>query len=161
MTNKERSLAIIETLHPAIREKAKAFYQTCEFAKKPILIYCGMRTPNEQAVLYAQGRTTEGKIVTYAKPYQSWHNFALAFDFCLLDKTGTKSIWNTSVDLDNNKISDWMEVIKIAKELGFESGIDFKNQDAPHLQMRFGLTTSQAYDRILKGKTENGFIKIV
>jgi len=160
MTNKERSLAIIETLHPLIREKAKKFYITCEFAKKPILIYCGIRTPNEQAVLYAQGRTTEGKIVTYAKPYQSWHNFALAFDFCLLDKTGTKSVWDTKVDLDNNKISDWLEVVKIAKELGFESGIDFKSQDAPHLQMRFGLTTAQAYAKIKKGQTENGFIKI-
>ncbi|WP_305953443.1 M15 family metallopeptidase [Paenibacillus sp. P32E] len=41
------------------------------------------------------------------------------------------------------KVSDWQEVVKEAKALGFEWGGDFKSiKDAPHFQMTFGLSTS-------------------
>jgi peptidoglycan L-alanyl-D-glutamate endopeptidase CwlK len=39
-----------------------------------VTILCGHRTLEEQAELYAQGRTKPGKIVTRAKPGQSRHN---------------------------------------------------------------------------------------
>jgi hypothetical protein len=35
----------------------------------------------EQAALYAKGRTSGGRIVTKAKPGQSYHNYGLAFDW--------------------------------------------------------------------------------
>lgn len=41
---------------------------------------------------------------------------------------------------DNGK-SDWMEVVSIAKDLGFEWGGDWSGfKDYPHLQMTFGLS---------------------
>ena len=42
------------------------------------------RSFDEQNHLYAQGRTKPGKIVTYAKGGQSYHNFGLAFENKLL-----------------------------------------------------------------------------
>ena len=39
-----------------------------------VLIYCTMRTDDEQAALYAQGRTAPGPVVTNARPGASLHN---------------------------------------------------------------------------------------
>lgn len=39
-----------------------------------VLLICTYRDNDEQAKLYAQGRTTPGRIVTNAKPGKSWHN---------------------------------------------------------------------------------------
>ena len=158
-TYKERSLAIIATLEPIFGQRVKLWFDTCEFAKKPIYIYCGIRTPNEQAQLYAQGRTIKGKIVTNAKAYESWHNYGLAIDFCLVDRNG-KISWDAKADFDQNKQSDYAEVIKFAEKLGLESGARFKNVDMPHIQFRHGLTIAQAKKRLLSGQIENGFIKV-
>lgn len=39
-----------------------------------ILVYCTLRSEEEQGVLYASGRTAPGRILTNAKPGQSLHN---------------------------------------------------------------------------------------
>lgn len=38
------------------------------------------RSPARQITLYAQGRTTDGQVVTYARPYETAHNYGLAAD---------------------------------------------------------------------------------
>jgi peptidoglycan L-alanyl-D-glutamate endopeptidase CwlK len=156
---KERSLAIINSVEPHFGQILKLWFETCEFSRKPIYIYCGVRTPNEQSQLYAQGRTIKGKIVTNAKPYESWHNYGLAIDFCLVDRNG-KISWDTNADFDNNKQSDYAEVIKFAEKLGLESGSKFKFVDMPHIQFRHGLTIQEAKKRLLSGNLVNGFIKV-
>jgi len=42
-----------------------------------VLLICTYRDVGEQAMLYAQGRTTPGRIVTNAKPGKSKHNATL------------------------------------------------------------------------------------
>lgn len=42
-----------------------------------VLLICTYRSNEEQARIYAQGRTTPGRIVTRAKPGQSKHNWTL------------------------------------------------------------------------------------
>jgi len=159
MNYKERSLAIIATLEPIFAQKVRLWFDTCEYARKPIYIYCGIRTPNEQSQLYAQGRTIKGKIVTNAKAYESWHNFGLAIDFCLVDRNG-KISWDTKADFDLNKQSDYAECIKFAEKLGLESGANFKITDLPHIQFRHGLTIKEAKKRLLSGDLVNGFIRV-
>lgn len=44
------------------------------------MIYCTLRTREEQAVEYAKGRETPGPIVTNARPGFSYHNYAVAWD---------------------------------------------------------------------------------
>ncbi|MNY82762.1 Peptidoglycan L-alanyl-D-glutamate endopeptidase CwlK precursor [compost metagenome] len=47
-------------------------------------------------------------------------------------------------DGNGNGESDWMEVVSIAKGLGFTWGGDWENfPDYPHLQMDFGYTIRQ------------------
>lgn len=49
-----------------------------------VRISAGVRTPQEQAELYAKGRTKPGPRVTNAKPGESWHNYGRAFDLAVL-----------------------------------------------------------------------------
>jgi hypothetical protein len=91
------------------------------------LIYCGRRTMEEQAALYAKGRTTSGKIVTKAKPGESYHNYGLAFDWVPLKQSGKNAdLW----------IADWNN--ETAFRLGEHVGISFRlagiSWETGHLQ---------------------------
>ncbi len=58
------TLANIEKLHPMIREEVKQIIKECDTAltgRAKIRITQGFRTFQEQAKLYAQGRTLPGK----------------------------------------------------------------------------------------------------
>lgn len=57
-------------------------------------LYYGYRTPQESRLLYLQGRTMPGKIVTNAKPWQSVHNYGAACDFALMLGDGSLT-WET------------------------------------------------------------------
>ncbi|MGN8648305.1 M15 family metallopeptidase [Gracilibacillus sp. HCP3S3_G5_1] len=96
----------------------------------------GYRSNARQNELYAQGRTTSGKVVTNAKGGQSYHNYGLAVDYFLVSDDGKKALWTVN--------SDWKRVAEIAKSLGFEWGGDWTSfKDYPHLQMDGGLSISQ------------------
>lgn len=43
-------------------------------------IFEGWRPASRQTELYAQGRTTPGKVVTDAKAWESWHQYGVAAD---------------------------------------------------------------------------------
>lgn len=70
----------LDDLQPAFRAKVVQFLSACKAAGIDILVTCTTRTMDEQARLYAQGRTIPGHIVTNAKPGQSAHNYGLAVD---------------------------------------------------------------------------------
>jgi len=82
----------LDDLNPIVREKAQLFVSTCALQGIDILIYCTYRSEEEQNVLYAQGRTTPGKIVTNARGGESFHNFHLAFDW--VPVVGGKPQWS-------------------------------------------------------------------
>ncbi|OKP88384.1 hypothetical protein A3844_08425 [Paenibacillus helianthi] len=130
-------------LHPVLVAATVALIERCYARGVNIVITQGLRTIAEQDALYAQGRTKPGQIVTNARGRTSYHNFGLAVDFALLLPNGSSVSWDTARDGDGDKVSDWQEVVKEAKTLGFEWGGDFKSiKDAPHFQMTFGLSTS-------------------
>lgn len=104
-----------------------------------VLISDEFRSAEEQDKLYEQGRTASGSVVTNARGGESYHNYGLAIDFALLDQAGN-ALWDLEYDGNGNGVSDWMEVVDAAKELGFEWGGDWANPDYPHLQMTFGLS---------------------
>jgi peptidoglycan L-alanyl-D-glutamate endopeptidase CwlK len=80
-TRSEKHLA---TLLPEVQANFRAFVTEAQAlaASKgyEYKVICGTRDWDEQARLYAQGRTTPGKIVTKAPPGSSFHNFGLAID---------------------------------------------------------------------------------
>ncbi|MGM1048227.1 MAG: M15 family metallopeptidase [Bacillota bacterium] len=127
-------------IHPVVLDqKNKLVAKVREIGIK-IIITDGYRSDEEQNRLYKQGRSTEGDIVTNAQAGESMHNYGLAIDFALQLKDGSV-IWDMEYDGNGNGRSDWMEVVAIAKDLGFQWGGDWTNfPDYPHLQIDFGLT---------------------
>jgi peptidoglycan L-alanyl-D-glutamate endopeptidase CwlK len=84
-----RSLADLE---PKVAQLCQKFIDKCKQQDIDILITCTKRTDAEQAALYAQGRTIPGKIITNARPGQSFHAYGVAFDFCPI--VNGKCQWN-------------------------------------------------------------------
>jgi peptidoglycan L-alanyl-D-glutamate endopeptidase CwlK len=154
------TLERIKLLHPKVRAEVEHIYRAqivpalsgralCRFTYT-------LRTFDEQAALFAQGRTrkfdSNGNrlgIVTQANAGQSIHNYGLALDIVLLvdsnnDKRHESISYNTVLDYDGDKKSDWMEVTNILKRNGWEWGGDWKRfKDEPHFEKNFGLTWRQ------------------
>jgi LysM repeat protein len=124
-------------VHPTLAQLGLRMVDLCAQAGLAILITQGLRTWQEQDALFAQGRTTPGKIVTNARGGESWHNFGLAFDVVVLDSVG-KADWDTAHP-------GWMRAAAIGKSLGLEWGGDWtKFKDLPHFQRIGNLTLSES-----------------
>lgn len=139
-SKKNHSIPYPTELQPIVKERTNQLIN--QAAKKGIMIVItdGFRSSEDQDQLYEKGRSAEGNIVTYAKGGESYHNFGLAIDFAL--KTPSENvIWDMQYDGNKNGKADWIEVVEMAKAIGFEWGGDWaKFKDYPHLQMNFGLT---------------------
>lgn len=152
----------IQEISPELREELTKIYEECCLALtgRAILRFAYVfRSFQEQAVLYAQGRTRPGKIVTNAKPGQSIHNYRYAVDIVLLkdtDGNGTfeTASWETNVDFDGDGKSDWMEVVAIFKKYGWAWGGGFKSiVDKPHFEkIPAGMTLSTLQVKYPHGK---------
>lgn len=149
----------INTLHPFIREEVKMLVSTINnkilTGKAKIRVVQATRTFKEQQDLYNQGRTSPGKIVTQAKAGDSIHNYGLAFDMCLIIDNKEVS-WDTVKDFDNDRQSDWMEIVTFLKKFNYVWGGDWRSfKDMPHFEKTGGNTLNQ-----LKIKYKNkDFIK--
>lgn len=141
------SIAVVQKLHPKVRDEVAVLIEKVE-AGWPVTIAVrvvqGLRTIEEQNDLYVQGRTKPGKIVTNAKGGSSFHNYGLAIDFAILyDKDGNGSYetlsWDTAKDGDHDGLKDWIEVVTVFKNGGYEWGGEWHSiKDYPHLQKTFG-----------------------
>lgn len=130
-------------LNPIVEQNMDKLLKKAASIGIEIVITEKWRSNKRQDDLFAQGRSMNGNIVTYAEGGESYHNYGLAIDYAVRNKDG-KIIWDTGYDGNNNDESDWFEVADIAKELGFEWGGDWQNfKDYSHLQMDFGLSIGQ------------------
>ena len=120
----------LDDLQPLLRQKAQYHVSICAAEGIDLLIYCTLRTAGEQAELYSRGRTKPGRIVTYAKPGSSAHQFGLAYD-CVPLRAG-KPVWNAKgADLEL-----WQRVGRIGKSLGLEWAGDWTSfKEFPHFQV--------------------------
>src|SRR5208282_5575923 len=95
----------------------------------PFRVTQGLRTWQEQAVLYAQGRTAPGTKVTDAAPGHSWHNFGLAVDVVPMDQEPPQPDWTISHPV-------WQRLISAGTSLGLVMGAQFRTfPDWPQTQM--------------------------
>jgi peptidoglycan LD-endopeptidase CwlK len=133
-----REIPEVTRLHPIVAANTDKLKAQSKQIGINILITSGFRSSDEQDALYRKGRSEDGPIVTQVKGGQSYHNYGLAIDFALLTPKG-KTIWDMEYDGNRNGKSDWMEVVALAKRLGFTWGGDWTSfRDYPHLQMDFG-----------------------
>lgn len=130
----------IDLLHPARREEVERLVNEANSkltSHSEIRIVQGYRTFEEQHQLFLQRPR-----VTKADAGQSLHNYGLAIDFCLLID-GKEISWDLKKDWDGDKIADWMEVVKVFRDAGWEWGGTWKFTDNPHLQKTGGYTWQQ------------------
>lgn len=103
------------------------FLASCKDAGLDILVTCTLRSNEEQAALYAIGRTAPGEHVTDAPPGRSAHNYGLAID--VVPIVNGKLDWN-------RKDPIWQQV----GELGVAAGLTWlgspnsKFPEKPHFQ---------------------------
>ncbi len=131
----------LSDLHPKLQGPAYQWLRACADTGLDILVTCTYRSPEEQERLYAQGRSEPGRIVTNAKPGESYHNYGLALDFVPL--VDGKPTWKTTgLDLEM-----WELAGGLAEEHGFEwAGRWSRFKEFPHIQMTFGLSTGELLD---------------
>jgi peptidoglycan L-alanyl-D-glutamate endopeptidase CwlK len=139
----QRTLDNIATLIPAAQDKARAFLSAIEQSKRLpagwyVSIISALRSYHEQDILYQQGRTTPGPIVTNAPAGYSNHNFGTAFDLGIFNAQG-----QYIDDLPDRKILSEAQVsfyyrslAPIGKALGLEWGGDWESiDDEPHYEL--------------------------
>ena len=114
--------------------RAEKLIELCKAAGIDLLITSTYRDNESQDALYAQGRTTPGKIVTKAKGGQSFHNYRCAFDVVPL--VNGKPIWDDE-DL-------WTKIGRMGKQIGLEWAGDWVTfTEKPHFQYTGGKTLKQ------------------
>lgn len=140
-------MARIDTskLHPWFLAKLQELLINC--GKRGAVYYAtsGLRSFEEQAKIYAQGRDASGKVIkkenviSNAPPGTSFHNYGIACDFCRdgdLEKVGLQPDWDKA---------DYLILAEEAEKLGLEAGYFWKSfPDVPHIQVnikKLGITS--------------------
>ncbi len=125
----------LDDLVPPAAARARKFLQAANDNGIDLLVTSTLRDSAAQAALYAQGRTKPGKIVTNAKPGQSWHNWGCALDVVPL-RNG-KPVWGTTTDVDK---ALWNKIGQLGEQAGLEwAGRWVRFREYAHFQYTGGL----------------------
>ena len=103
----------LDDLSPDFRALVDPWLADCAAAGIDVLVTCSLRSNEDQAVLYAQGRTTPGNIVTNARPGQSAHNYGLGIDVVPLihgkpDWSGSSPVWTEIANFGQARGLQWL-----------------------------------------------------
>lgn len=144
----KRTLENLSSLNKKARAKLEPFVVAAQelMAKRNVTVevISGLRSWQQQAALYAQGRTKPGRIVTKARAGSSWHNYGLAIDL---------GLFQAGVYLDEKKpaLADviYNQLGNLAAEHGIEWAGNWKSfPEGPHFQVTFGLSLAAARERM-------------
>ena len=130
-------------LLPCVDRASQAIISEMKMLGHEVRIVEGYRSIERQNELYAQGRTTPGKIVTNAKGGESFHNYRCAVDF-VFKKEGynaSKELWETLGTVGEKHDFEWG---------GSPAWIKAGLNDRPHFQMTKGYSISD----FIKGKVD-------
>lgn len=121
------NLSGVDALQDDVKQKCLALIARMAAIGKPVYLSQGFRSAKEQDDKYAQGRTTNGDVVTNARGLQSYHQYGLAFDLIFVDHN-----WNAP--------PSWWEILgKEGQALGLEWGGSWTGfQDLPHFEYHPG-----------------------
>lgn len=125
----------LEGVHPELKIAIAKILAAMNALGYPMMVTAGVRTANEQAALYAQGRTKKGPIVTYAdgKRIKSNHQakndgYGHAVDCCFI--VHGKPSWDNTLP--------WTMYGAMARLLGLKWGGDWKSlKDMPHVELPY------------------------
>lgn len=119
----------IEDLTPIAQEKCKLFIAECAKNGLKVKIIQTLRDQDYQKSLYAQGRTTPGKIVTKCDGVKnkSRHQSGKAWDAVVLDEDG---------DINWSDATLYKKMADIAVSLGLVAGYYFSFRDLDHFEVK-------------------------
>jgi peptidoglycan L-alanyl-D-glutamate endopeptidase CwlK len=125
----------LDDLLPQVKSRVERFIAACKAEGIDLLVTSTYRDNESQNALYAQGRTTPGKIVTNAKAGQSFHNFRCAVD--VVPIVAGKPRWDVKDEV-------WQKIGKLGKAAGLEWAGDWKRfREYPHFQYTGGFALAQ------------------
>ena len=125
----------LDDLLPNVKTRVESFIKACQIAGIDILVTSTFRDNASQDALYAQGRTTAGKIVTNARGGDSFHNHRCAVDIVPL--VNGKPDWDGSHPI-------WAQIGAIGQECGLEWAGSWKTfKELAHFQYTGGLTIAE------------------
>lgn len=130
-------------LHPVVRKAVVATLAELKEEKVPLFVFEAFRSPARQAHLYAKGRTAPGPIVTYAKPWHSYHQYGLAVDLVF----GGPGKWTW----DEPKKGMW----KAMHAIGARHGLTPLDFETPHLQLSHTSSNALAHGSYPAGGDES------
>ena len=112
----------LDELLPMVRTRVDKFLELCDEHGIDLLVTSTYRDNYSQEELYAQGRTRPGKVVTNAKPGESWHNYRCAIDVVPLvngkpNWDGSDPIWETIGELGEKAGLEWAGRWRTFREL--------------------------------------------
>lgn len=121
-----RTLKNIATLEANFQRRARQWLEEMIQTGIRPLVYCGLRTMEEQAALYAIGRSKAGKIVTKARPGESYHNYGLALDWVAMKQAPGTDLYE----------ADWDDetAFKLGERVGVTFGLNAISWETGHLQ---------------------------
>jgi len=122
----------LEDLIPQAKERVERFIALCHEQGIDLLVTSTFRDNESQGELYEQGRTRPGKVVTNAKPGESWHNYRCAVDVVPL--VNGKPNWDGSDPI-------WQTIGELGEQAGLEwAGRWHSFKELAHFQYTGGLT---------------------
>jgi len=131
----------ISNLDPRVQQPATNFINNTESQLGiQLRVTDGYRTIEEQAKIYASGRTESGPILTKSKPGLSYHNYGRAIDVTVVENG---RVYAKPISQD---------IVKIGEGQGFFWGGVWSPPDRPHFQMSLGETEMQLYQKYLKNR---------
>ena len=124
----------LDDLIPPAKQRVLSFIEAAKAKNIDLLVTSTYRDKESQAALFAQGRTLPGKVVTNARPGESYHNWRCAVDVVPL--VNGKAVWN-----DN---ALWLKIGIIGESCGLEWAGRWRTfKEYPHFQYTGGLTIAQ------------------
>lgn len=139
------SLARLKLVMPALSSKIQELAARLSSEGIFIRVVQGMRSVEEQDALYAQGRTTPGKIVTNCRGGFSYHNYGLAVD-CVPSVGGFEMLY--APDWNANHPT-WQRMTAVGKQLGLEAGALWRTfPDHPHFQLNGNFPIAAPDDKV-------------
>ena len=131
----------MEDLNSIAGAKLQQFLSFAAVAEIDVLVTCTYRTVAEQDAIYAQGRTTPGRIVTNAKGGDSFHNYRCAVDVVVL-RNG-KPLWEVFC-ADGTMEPEWKKLGEIAAANGVEWAGTWEHfKEYAHFQYTGGLSLEE------------------
>lgn len=122
----------ISLLEPETRDLCEKFLNAALAHGQQLVVTQTLRSYEEQAKLYAEGRSMAGAIVTNAPPGYSWHNFGRAFDVAF--RVGVHGV---------TYHGPWERMGLLAEQLGLEWGGRWGTPDVDHFEYRGGFTLAR------------------